>query len=101
MQAAAVLRAAAALSKPHSMLLATCVDTELLQASRNLQAGHVFANLFLFDIEDLLKNGLGENWVVEQTPETTKALAARILGADCYVAEYGGAECLFTAVLKS
>ncbi|MEW5300068.1 MAG: hypothetical protein WDW36_003026 [Sanguina aurantia] len=98
-QAAGVLQMAASLSHPGSALLATCVDAELLQASRDLQAGHVFANLFQFEIDELLRDGLGQHWTVQRPPETTKVLAARLLGADCYVAEYGGAECMFTAVL--
>ncbi len=90
----------AALSRPSGQgtLIATCVDSELLEASRNLEAGHIFSQLWYFDCDELLgSQSYKGSWKTTREPKTTKALAKELYKADTYVALYGGAECAFTA----
>lgn len=93
----------AALSRKAGLgtLIATCVDTELLEASQNLEASHIFSQLWYFDVDELQRSlGYANNWRTTREPETTKALAQKLYGADTFVALYGGSECAFTACLS-
>ncbi|GAX79455.1 hypothetical protein CEUSTIGMA_g6896.t1 [Chlamydomonas eustigma] len=82
-------------------LIATCIDTELLEASRKMDAGHIFAQLWYFDCNELLSSKQYiSNWNTRREPKTTKDLAKELYNSDTYVALYGGAECAFIADLK-
>ena len=97
-RAEVLLKGLAALSKPQGTLIATCVDTELLEASRNMEAGHIFANLWYFDCNELLASrGYRSSWSTTKAPRTTRDIAREDYGKDTYVAMYGGAECAFIA----
>ncbi|GIL50179.1 hypothetical protein Vafri_6306 [Volvox africanus] len=120
----------AGLSAPGSRLIATCVDLELLEASlKGVPKGHVFADLWHFEAEALLYSTTAfrdfwqVDWVGQPEPEvddrgvadsssrdppdlprrlpaSTRRLAKERLGADTYVALYGGSELLFAAGLR-
>ncbi|GIM10573.1 hypothetical protein Vretimale_14169 [Volvox reticuliferus] len=119
----------AALSAPGSRLIATCVDLELLEASlKGVPKDHIFADLWHFEAEALLYNTTAFrdfwqiDWVGQPEPEaapgvaassspdppgpprrlpaSTRRLAKECLGADTYVALYGGSELLFAAGLR-
>ena len=96
-RAEVLLGALAALSPAsQGTMMATCVDTELLEASRNLESGHIFAQLWHFDCDELLASkGYKEHWTTVREPKTTRDIARDVYGADTYVALYGGAECAF------
>eukprot|EP00195_Chlamydomonas_chlamydogama_P002951 CAMPEP_0202919996 /NCGR_PEP_ID=MMETSP1392-20130828/76624_1 /ASSEMBLY_ACC=CAM_ASM_000868 /TAXON_ID=225041 /ORGANISM="Chlamydomonas chlamydogama, Strain SAG 11-48b" /LENGTH=291 /DNA_ID=CAMNT_0049613471 /DNA_START=158 /DNA_END=1033 /DNA_ORIENTATION=+ len=84
-----------------AILVATCVDNELLEASRNME-DHIFAKLWYFDCDELHASGAyKQNWSTVHQPQTTKQLAKDMYKADTYVALYGGAECAFTATKKT
>ncbi|GFR50224.1 hypothetical protein Agub_g12403, partial [Astrephomene gubernaculifera] len=138
-------------SEPRSRLVATCVDRELLEASRRgVPKGHVFADLWHFDAGELLYGTeafAGQHWQVDwretermegsqqqgqeeqqegqqvqqqgtvagagdsqgdqqqqrpakRLPRSTRQLALERLGADTYVALYGGSELLFVAGVR-
>jgi hypothetical protein len=95
----------AALSGSGSKLVMTCIDTELLEASRGndpvMGASHVFANLWHFDVGNMMAcQGYASHWITELAPVSTRQLALEWLDADTYVALYGGAECVLTARLR-
>lgn len=88
--AEALLSCLAKLSPAHSTLIATCVDAELLEASRRLDRGHIFSGLWHFDVEELLNGeAYSHHWHTTQEPRTTKAIGNEDYKADTYVALYG------------
>ncbi len=91
------------------MLLATCIDRELLDASLHWMKGHPFSELWHFCMDDLWTPGNGSSpisqcgWDVVDAPHTTAELALAKYGMKTYVPWYstnGGAECLFSARLR-
>ncbi len=92
----------AELSAPGSRAVLTCVDADLLEASRSrMHATHIFANLWHFDVDEMCAcRAYRRHWETRVAPRSTKDLALELLGADTYVALYGGAECLLVADLK-
>ena len=86
--------------KSEGTLLATCVNSELLQASRDMAAGHIFAQLWYFDCDSLMGSmGYKGHWRTTRAPRTTKAICQDNYGKDTYVPIYGGAECAFLSKL--
>jgi len=98
-RAQVLLGALAALSRTsEGTLLATCIDADLLQASRDLDAGHIFAQLWHFDCDGLMDSfGYKGHWQTTKAPRTTKEIAKEDYGKDTYVAIYGGAEYAFVS----
>ncbi|KAG2492901.1 hypothetical protein HYH03_008815 [Edaphochlamys debaryana] len=90
--ASALLRLLASLSAPGSRLLATVADHELLEASRSgVPKGHVFADLWHFDTDELLYGsdafglgsgpGSGPTWEVDwETTGTSHTPAPNVEG---------------------
>lgn len=97
-KAESLLVSLASLSSALSTMIATCVDSELLEASRNLDAGHIFAQLWHFDSDELLQSkAYKRHWRVKKEPKTTKQIANDSYNVDTYVALYGGAEFAFVS----
>jgi hypothetical protein len=90
-----------ALSGPGSVLIATCIDSELQQAHLQLPSQHYFSTdnvAWHFSMADLAPVIGSAGWRITGQPQTAAQLAKERYGKETYVALYGGAECCFTAV---
>lgn len=83
-----------------SVLVATCIDAELLAAHNRLHDSHYFASMWYFDMDELQARIAQTGWRLAAPPATSAALAAQRYGAATYVADYGGAECVFVAAAE-